>query len=382
MANDTATAVEAGGATNGLGGTNGTDLSINSTSGLLSNDSGSAMSVTAIKLASASSTTAVAAGSTSANGTTIVGQYGELHLGADGSYTYTVFNTNAAVQALKGSTNTLSEVFTYTASGTANGTAQTGSANLVITIQGANDAPVAVADTAIAVEAGGVSNAIAGINPAGNVLTNDTDVDSGDTKTVSAITGGTVGQAKAGTYGSLTLNADGSYVYTLGANAESLLPSDNKTDVFTYTVSDAGALTSQQTITVNITGANDAPTYTTGLLDQNAPTGSAFSYTFAGNTNTDTDVFKDVDTGHQAALTYTATLADGSSLPSWLSFNASTRTFSGTPPMGTPAGTIAVKVTATDSLGLSTSGNFNITLAAGQDTTPPTIAITSNQAAC
>ena len=63
----------------------------------------------------------------------------------------------------------------------------------------------------------------AGVNPGntpfagdpsatGNVLTNDTDVDTGDTKTVSEVNGlaANVGTAVTGTYGSLTLNADGS----------------------------------------------------------------------------------------------------------------------------------------------------------------------------
>ena len=60
----------------------------------------------------------------------------------------------------------------------------------------------------------------------GNVLTNDTDVDTGDTKTVSAVNGlaGNVATAVAGTYGSLTLNADGSYSYTLD-NADPQTPS-------------------------------------------------------------------------------------------------------------------------------------------------------------
>src|SRR5688572_7009364 len=85
---------------------------------------------------------------------------------------------------------------------------------------GANDAPVGVNDSATAIEAGGVANATPGVNPTGNVLANDTDVDPGDTKTVSAITGGTVGVAKAGAYGSIVLNADGSYTYTVdNANA-------------------------------------------------------------------------------------------------------------------------------------------------------------------
>ncbi len=66
----------------------------------------------------------------------------------------------------------------------------TSTTQITVTIQGANDNPTAVVDTAIAVEAGGVSNGAAGTNPTGNVLTNDTDVDSagnGETKTVSGV---------------------------------------------------------------------------------------------------------------------------------------------------------------------------------------------------
>src|SRR5262252_5766020 len=50
--------------------------------------------------------------------------------------------------------------------------------------------------------------------------------------------------------------------------------------------------------------------------------------------------FTYVDTGD--SLAYTATAADGSALPAWLSFNAATRTFSGTPAAGN-VGTLAVK---------------------------------------
>jgi hypothetical protein len=53
-----------------------------------------------------------------------------------------------------------------------------------LTIQGANDTPTAIADANTAIEAGGLNNATTGLNPSGNVLTNDTDVDAGDTKTV------------------------------------------------------------------------------------------------------------------------------------------------------------------------------------------------------
>jgi large repetitive protein len=64
-----------------------------------------------------------------------------------------------------------------------------------------------------------------------------------------------------------------------------------------------------------------------------------------------------VDVGD--TLAYTATLDTNAPLPGWLSFNAATRTFSGTPGAG-DVGTIAVKVTATDGTSASVSDIFNI----------------------
>jgi VCBS repeat-containing protein len=51
----------------------------------------------------------------------------------------------------------------------------------------------------------------------GNVLANDTDVDSGDSKTVTAVAGSAlnVGQPLVGTYGTLTLLADGTWSHAL-----------------------------------------------------------------------------------------------------------------------------------------------------------------------
>ena len=96
-------------------------------------------------------------------------------------------------------------------------------AALTITITGTNDAPVAVADANAGdpvVEIGVIPGNIpfAGDPTAtGNVLTNDTDVDNGDTKTVSAVNGsaGNVGKARVGNYGTVTINADGSWSYAL-----------------------------------------------------------------------------------------------------------------------------------------------------------------------
>ena len=96
-----------------------------------------------------------------------------MTINADGTYTYTLDNTNPVVQAI-GQGVTKNDVFSYTIKD-ADGDIFT--TTLTIAVHGTNDAPVAVADAATATEAGGVNNATAGVNPTGNVLTNDTDVD-------------------------------------------------------------------------------------------------------------------------------------------------------------------------------------------------------------
>ena len=61
-----------------------------------------------------------------------------------------------------------------------------------------------------------------------------------------------------------------------------------------------------------------------------------------------------------ASLTYKATLASGAALPGWLSFDAATRTFSGTPPQNFN-GSLDIKVTASDG-SLSDSDTFTLTV--------------------
>ncbi len=174
------------------------------------------------------------------------------------------------MQALRTSGQSLTDVFSYTVIDTAGLSSTT---QLTITINGANDAPTAVEDTTIAVEAGGTSNATAGTNPSGNVLSNDTDPDSalnGETETITGVAAGTVASASGsvaaavnGVYGSITISANGAYTYQLD-NSNAVVQalrtsSDTLTDVFTYTMTDAGGLTSTAQITVTIQGANDAP---------------------------------------------------------------------------------------------------------------------------
>ena len=70
----------------------------------------------------------------------------------------------------------------------------------------------------------------------------------------------------------------------------------------------------------------------------------AFSYRVEDN------VFFDPDIPYGDTLSYSATLPDGSALPSWLAFDPVTATFSGLP-LATEVGSLDVKVTATDSAG-------------------------------
>ncbi len=101
-------------------------------------------------------------------------------------------------------------------------------------------------------------------------LVNDTDPNATDTKTVSGVAAGTVASASgsvgapvAGAYGSLQIAANGSYTYNRRQqqfiSASLRTSGQTLTDVFTYTMRDAGGLTSTTQVTITIQGANDAP---------------------------------------------------------------------------------------------------------------------------
>ena len=150
------------------------------------------------------------------------------------------------------------------------------------------------------------------------MLTNDTDPNAGDTKTVSAVnfgaTAGTLGAALAGAYGSLVLNASGTYTYTVNETNSAVqalrLSTNTLTEVFNYTMRDTAGATSSATLTITIHGANDAPVLAVQTSDQSASVGSAFSLTLPSGT------FTDVDSGD--TLTYATSAIDGSALPEWL----------------------------------------------------------------
>ncbi|WLG87875.1 M10 family metallopeptidase C-terminal domain-containing protein [Pseudomonas cucumis] len=112
-------------------------------------------------------------------------------------------------------------------------------------------------------------------------------------------------------------------------------------------------LTSANFVFATSSPTNQAPALATPLLDQNATENTPFSYVVPATSFTDPD---------NDSLSYTATLADGSALPGWLSFNATNLTFTGTP-TSTASGNYNVLVKAMDPAGASVSDSFALTVA-------------------
>jgi Ca2+-binding RTX toxin-like protein len=117
------------------------------------------------------------------------------------------------------------------------------------------------------------------------------------------------------------------------------------------TATDESGRTASDVLDITVANTNDAPTLANAIADQSAAEDSPFSFTVPAG------AFADVDAGD--TLTYSASLSNGDPLPSWLSFDAVTRTFSGTPSNGN-VGTVSVRVTATDGASASASDVFDI----------------------
>ena len=166
---------------------------------------------------------------------TFNGAVGDIAIDAAGNWTYTAQADNAAIQAL-GAGDTLIDTVTVSS---VDGTQQ----NITITITGTNDAAViGGGDTGGVIEDGGATEAVSG-------ALSISDVDTGE----ELFTAG----AAAGTYGSLIIDANGNWTYTLdNANAavQALPLSATLNDTVTVTAIDG----TTHDIIITITGTNDA----------------------------------------------------------------------------------------------------------------------------
>ena len=202
------------------------------------------------------------------------------------------YNPNGAFESLAVGA-TVTDTFTYMISDGYN----TAIAKVTVTITGENDVPDATDDSAVTDtdltfgEDDGVRTITA------DIVGNDTDRDSGDVFTISAIN-------TSGTKGMVTL-VGGIISYNPNGAFESLAAGKTATDTFTYTLSDGNGATDTATVTITINGVNDAPTFTsTPVLTVNS--GQTYTYPI---TTTDAD---------GDAITVTVTTK-----PSWLTLSGS-----------------------------------------------------------
>ncbi len=194
--------------------------------------------------------------------------YGTLTLNPDGSYSYTLTAPYDTSPDADNGTNTElgAESYSYTATD-ANGNTVTGT----ITINIVDDVPTAVADTNSVTEGADVS---------GNVLTDAADEFGADgPEAAGGVVGvraaggdttsdatGNVGATINGLYGTLTLNADGSYTYVSTANAVT----GDVQDVFVYTIEDGDGDLSTTTLTIDVDNVTLVADNDTQVVDEAA----------------------------------------------------------------------------------------------------------------
>ncbi len=163
---------------------------------------------------------------------------------------------------------------------------------------------------------------------------------------------------------SLNANADANAVQALirnltYSNTNSSDPTTTSRTLRVTLTDDQGGSSESTEVTVTVTGINDTPLVVSAIPAQLATEDSSFNYTMSATH------FADVDPAD--TLTYSATLSNGAPLPAWLSFNASTLTFSGTP-TNADVGSLSIRVTVADQTNASANTDFVLTVANSNDT--------------
>ncbi len=167
-----------------------------------------------------------------------------LTLNADGTFNY---DPNGQFETLAVGETALDD-FTYTI---IDSQGKTDTASVTITVTGVNDAPVAVDDDFTTTEDTVLAS--------GNVLAADSDIE-GQSLIVSAVSGGSVGsEFSLPSDALLTLNADGTFNYDPNGQFETLAVGETALDDFTYTIIDSQGKTDTASVTITVTGVNDAP---------------------------------------------------------------------------------------------------------------------------
>ena len=199
------------------------------------------------------------------------GDYGSLSLNANGRWTYTIDNTLASTQGLLENQSETEEFIIQVED-------QYGAIDTVtvtVTVKGTNDVPELSGELTGIVEEDSVITEIDG-----QLYPDDQDID--DTYTWSL-------DSSTGSYGTLTLDANGKWVYVLDndkSSVQSLSEGERVQDTFTVTVTDGFGGSTSKDIVIDVAGNNDEPSIT------GATTGSTIENTTG----------KDVATGELTAV--------------------------------------------------------------------------------
>ncbi len=182
------------------------------------------------------------------------GNYGQIVLNPNGTYTYTLTSPASTTPHADDGANTLTETFTYQATDSLGNIV---TSSIVVSI--VDDVPKAVNDN----NANSASETQ--LTLTGNVLSND--VQGADVVATGPNAGPITAGTFTGTYGTLVLNANGTYTYTLNPNDadfKNLHGGGNGTETFTYSLTDADGDTSTANLVLNIHN-NDDPVLLNGL---------------------------------------------------------------------------------------------------------------------
>lgn len=235
--------------------------------------------------------------------------------GADGEWTYTYTPNNDAPHDLK-SGETVHDTFTVRIS---DGAGDYADKTITVTYEGKNNAPTGVAASM------GISEGDAPLNGTWSDLVDllqikdDRSIES-LTFLVSNSSAATGSMVARGTYGTLFLDGNGNYTYSLdnaSDKVQSLYDGQNVEDVFYVTAKDAeGGVSKSIALTVNVTGTNDAPQVSlekvllvredtqesdsgkTIVLDKDA--GDVLTYSVISGETAKTDSFVKVGAGDQS----------------------------------------------------------------------------------
>jgi VCBS repeat-containing protein len=227
------------------------------------------------------------------------GNYGQIVLNPNGTYTYTLTSPASTTPHADDGANTLSETFTYQATDSLGNIV---TSTIVVSI--VDDVPKAVNDS----NANTASETQ--LTLTGNVLTND--VQGADVVATGPNAGPITAGTFTGTYGTLVLNANGTYTYTLNPNDadfKNLHGGGNGSETFTYTLTDADGDTSTANLVLNIHN-NDDPVVLNGL-DVNGGELTVYEKNLGDGTSPDTPALTQSGTFTVTALDGLQTLTVG-----------------------------------------------------------------------